>query len=208
LLGPTIVAWDFDGVLNRNIENGQFLWAKNFEEDLGQSLPGFHHHIFDANFDAVITGREDLRDRVETWSKAVGYSGGPDALLAYWFAKDSFPDPSMLEIIETLSDHRIRQVIVTNNETRRARFIEAEMGYASLVEHVFSSGRLGVRKPEPEFFETVTNTLEAEPQDMLLIDDTKANTEQAALLGWRSIHFTEEVRSSFRRQLFEFLKLG
>jgi putative hydrolase of the HAD superfamily len=208
LLRPTIVAWDFDGVLNRNIEDGQFLWAKNFEADLGQSLAAFYHHIFDANFDEVITGREDLRDRVESWSKAVGYPGGPDALIAYWFAKDSFPDPSMLEIIETLSSHGIRQVIATNNEERRTRFIETEMGYAALVEHVFSSGRMGMRKPQPEFFETVTSALRVEPQDMLLIDDTKANTEQAVLLGWSSIHFKEEIRSSFRRQIFELLKLG
>jgi putative hydrolase of the HAD superfamily len=208
LPGKPIIAWDFDGVLNRNIENGQFLWAENFEADLGQSLSMFNQHIFDVNFDAVITGREDLRDRVESWSKAVGFSGGPDALLAYWFAKDSFPDPSMLEIIETLSSHGIRQVIATNNEARRTRFIEAEMGYATLVEHVFCSGRMGVRKPDLTFFKAVTSSLDVEPQDMLLIDDAKANTEQAALLGWRSMHFTENIRSSFRRRLFELLKLG
>jgi putative hydrolase of the HAD superfamily len=208
LSGGKIIAWDFDGVLNRNIENGQFLWAKNFEADLGQSQSLFNQHIFDASFDAVMTGREDLRDRVDSWSKTVGYSGGPDALLAYWFTNDSFPDPSMLEIIEILSKHGIRQVIATNNESRRTRFIETEMGYAALVEHVFSSGRMGFRKPEPKFFETVTNSLGVEPQDMLLIDDTRANTEQAALLGWRSIHFTDNIRSSFRRQLFELLELS
>jgi putative hydrolase of the HAD superfamily len=208
LPGKTIVAWDFDGVLNRNIENGQFLWAKDFEADLGQSLSVFNQHIFDASFDAVMTGKEDLKDRVEFWSKVVGYSGGPDALMAYWFAKDSFPDPSMLEIIETLSNHGVRQVVATNNEPRRTRFIEAEMGYAALVEHVFSSGRMGVRKPDLTFFKAVTSSLDVEPQDMLLIDDAKANTEQAALLGWRSIHFTENIRSSFRRQLFELLELG
>jgi putative hydrolase of the HAD superfamily len=188
--------------------DGQFLWAKNFEADLGQSLAAFHDHIFEASFDEVITGREDLWDRVESWSKAVGFSGGPDALLAYWFAKDSFPDPAMLEIIETLSNHGVRQVIATNNEARRSSYIETEMGYAALVEHVFSSGRMGFRKPEPAFFETVTSTLRVEPQVMLLIDDTKANTEQAALLGWRSVHFTEEIRSSFRHRLFELLELG
>ena len=29
-----VVAWDFDGVLNRNIENGVFAWSRQFEADL------------------------------------------------------------------------------------------------------------------------------------------------------------------------------
>jgi putative hydrolase of the HAD superfamily len=208
LLGRPVIVWDFDGVLNRNIEGGQFLWAKDFESDFGQSLSVFNHHIFDTHFDAIMTGREDLRDRVESWSKAVGFSEGPDALLAYWFEKDCFPDSSMLEIVETLSKHGFRQVIATNNETRRTGYIENEMGYAALVERVFSSGRMGLRKPDPAFFGAVTSILHVEPQNMLLIDDTKANTDQAVLLGWRSMHFIENARSSFRDRLFDLLQIG
>jgi putative hydrolase of the HAD superfamily len=207
-LSATVVAWDFDGVLNRNVADGQFLWAKDFEADLRQSLLMFNRHVFDANFGDVITGREDLRDRVESWAKAVGFAGGPDALLAYWFAKDSFPDPSMLEIIKALSGHGVRQVIATNNESRRASYIENEMGYAALVEHVFSSGRMGVRKPDPAFFTLVAERLDAEPHDMLLIDDAKENVDQAARHGWRSIHFTGGAADSLGRQLFKMLGIG
>jgi putative hydrolase of the HAD superfamily len=207
MLGRPIIVWDFDGVLNRNIEDGQFLWAKDFEADLGQSLAEFNHHIFGTDFDAVITGREDLRDRVESWSKAVGFSEGPDALLAYWFKKDSFPDPPMLEALGTLSKHGFRQMIATNNESRRAAYIENEMGYAALVERVFSSGRIGARKPETAFFEHVTSSLGVKPQDLLLIDDDAANAERAALLGWHSIHFNENARSSFHDRLFGLLQI-
>ena len=203
----TVVAWDFDGVLNRNIVDGQFLWSKDFESDLGQSLSVFRRHIFEAGVDDIITGKEDLRDRVESWSEAVGFDQGPDALLGYWFEKDRFLDASMLETMHALSERGIRQVIATNQETRRVDYIENEMGYAARVEHIFSSGRMGVRKPEPAFFRQITDTLNVEPQHMLLVDDTQANAAEAARLGWQSIHFTENSSSSFRRQLFELLEL-
>ena len=60
----TVIAWDFDGVLNQNIRDGVFLWAQHFERDLGQSLDVFTNHIFRNDFDRIIIGQEDLRDRV------------------------------------------------------------------------------------------------------------------------------------------------
>ncbi|WP_254695409.1 HAD-IA family hydrolase [Oceanicola sp. D3] len=50
------IAWDFDGVLNRCVENGRFLWAKDFERDTGQSLAGFQQAVFGAGFREVIEG--------------------------------------------------------------------------------------------------------------------------------------------------------
>ena len=29
-----VVVWDLDGVLNRGIEDGRFVWSDRFEEDL------------------------------------------------------------------------------------------------------------------------------------------------------------------------------
>ncbi len=207
MLRKTVIAWDFDGVLNRNIKNGEFLWHRNFESDLGQSVSVFTQHMFGARLDDIITGKEDLRDRAESWSNSVGFSPGADALLAYWFEKDSFPDPAMLAIMQDLTGRGFRQVIATNQEARRTAFIENEMGFAALVERVFASGRMGVRKPESAFYNAVTGSLGVDAQDMFLVDDTLANVEQAGRSGWRAIHFQEEDAEDFRRQLFSLLAL-
>lgn len=190
----TIVAWDFDGVLNRNIVNGRFIWADTFEIDIGHSLNEFTEKIFRNGFDEVITGKVDLRDRIEDWARSVNYTEGADALISYWFKNDALPDVEVTMAMDMLSSRGVRQIIVTNNEARRATFIEREMGFENRVEHVFASGRMGVRKPDPAFFNHVTDMLEAEPEQMLLIDDCPKNVPAAVHCGWRAFHFTENTR--------------
>ncbi len=195
ILGPqTVIAWDFDGVLNRNIVDGRFVWADRFEVDIGHSLDGFEKAIFRNNFDDVITGKVDLRNRLNEWARSVGYVGGVDALLEYWFENDALPDPEVGAVMDTLNDRGFRQVIVTNNESRRATYIEGEMGFGERVERVLSSGRMGVRKPAAAFFALVTETLEVEPGQMLLIDDCPKNIPAAISSGWRAFHFTGDTR--------------
>lgn len=196
-----IVAWDFDGVLNRNIVDGRFVWADTFEADIGHSQEYFSTKIFRTGFDDVITGKVDLYDRIEEWAREVGYTKGADTLLAYWFENDALPDPEVGGTMDALADRGIRQIIVTNNEARRAAYIENEMGYGNRVEHVFSSGRMGVRKPDPAFFSHVTDMLGAGPEQLLLIDDCPKNVPAAIRCGWRAFHFTDSTRDELRKVL-------
>lgn len=191
-----IVAWDFDGVLNRNIIDGRFIWADNFESDLGHSKSDFEARIFGKNIHAIITGQEDLRDHVANWAKAVKYAPGPDALLKYWFEKDALPDPLTSAALEYLTKKGLRQIITTNNERHRAAYIENEMGYSEKVEHVFASGRMGVAKPDDDYFTFVSSSLSVDPSDFLLIDDCAKNVLAAIESGWQAVHFTSEVRAA------------
>ena len=115
----TIVAWDFDGVLNRNVVSRRFIWMDEFEADTGHCPDVFSHHVFGDDFAPVMKGHEDLRDRVARWAENVGYEPGPDAFLRYWFEKDVDPDPILLALMDRLDDQGVRQVIVTNNDPRR-----------------------------------------------------------------------------------------
>ncbi|MCL6283189.1 HAD-IA family hydrolase [Ruegeria sp. 2012CJ41-6] len=198
---PPIIAWDFDGVLNRNIRDGVFLWAENFERDLGQSLEVFTKHVFADDFDRIITGQEDLRDRVASWADRVGFAPGPDALLDYWFSNDALPDAEVLKVQAALSARGVRHVIATNNEARRARYIETEMGFADRVAHVFASGRMGVRKPFPAFYARITETLDVAPGRMILIDDYQASVEAARAMGWQAHFFSDDSRGDILGQL-------
>ena len=184
------IAWDFDGVLNRNIRDGRFLWAERFEDDLGQSLDAFNRFVFGDRWDRILTGQEDLRDRLTQWADVVGFEGGADRMLDYWFSRDAWPDPAMLRLMDQAADQGITQVIATNNEAHRAAYIETEMGFGPRVEHIFASGRMGVRKPDPAFFNQITATLGTSPSDMLLIDDHPPNIEAAQQLGWQTFLFT------------------
>ncbi|WP_282120635.1 HAD family hydrolase [Ruegeria atlantica] len=200
----TIVAWDFDGVLNRDIMKGRFIWADTFEIDIGHSLSEFTENVFRDRFDEVITGKVDLRERIEDWARTVNYTEGADALISYWFKNDALPDAEVSRVKDILNCRGVRQIIVTNNEARRAAFIEREMGFGNRVEHVFASGRMGVRKPDPAFFKHVTDMLDAPPEQMLLVEDCPKNVPAAVRCGWRAFHFTEHTRY----QLHEVLGLN
>lgn len=189
-----IVAWDFDGVLNRNYVDGRFLWEDNFEKDTGHSHTLFNKHVFRNDYEPIMSGREDLRDRVAGWADAVGYAHGVDALLAYWFERDVLPDPFTLDLMDRLDEIGVQQVIVTNNEALRANYIEHEMGFGSRVAHFFTSGRMGTVKPAPAFYHHVTDTLGVEPDDVFFVDDKLPNVEAAMRHGWQAMHFTDETR--------------
>lgn len=184
-----IVVWDFDGVLNRNIVEGRFIWADNFESDIGKSFDLFQSRIFDGPIKDVIVGRLDLLELIKECSDEVGYEGSAQGVLDYWFDKDDLIDPESLKLLEAAEQAGLRNVIATNNEARRASYIEEQMGLGRRVERLFASGRLGVAKPDPKFFEIVSNTLAVAPSKLFLIDDSQANVAAAKGLGWQAFHF-------------------
>jgi putative hydrolase of the HAD superfamily len=187
------VAWDFDGVLNVAKRNGRLIWSERFEEDTGHPLAGFQAHVFERDFEAVLTGREDVRERVARWADAVGHAPGPDAILDYWFTRDLRLDAAILDLAERLAQGGVRQAVATNNEPRRVAFLERE---AALPRHlpILASGRLGAAKPAPAFFAAAAEALETRPAEILLVDDHPANVGGARAAGWRAFHLTDATR--------------
>ncbi|POF28812.1 HAD family hydrolase [Roseibium marinum] len=189
------IAWDFDGVLNRNIVNGRFVWADNLEADLGIPVEAFQKGIFDAQFAHVISGKRDLKTHVQDWLDQSGHAIDASMLLDYWFAKDDLKDPYTLGLLGQLAERNIAQVIATNNETRRTAYIEEQAGFGKQVSHIFSSGRIGHAKPDAAFFRHVAGTIGFAPHEILLIDDSATNIKSAGALGWKGYHFTEDNRA-------------
>jgi putative hydrolase of the HAD superfamily len=197
----TVIAWDFDGVLNRNIVDGRFIWADRFAEDIGHAPDGFIAAVFDATYDRVMTGQEDLRDRIAKWCAAHPDAPGPDAMLDYWFTHDAHPDLDMIRHLKALTARGHTQIIATNNEPHRARFITDQMGFGAHVAHIFASGHMGLRKPDPAFFRHITDALKTDPAHMLLIDDTPENIDAAQACGWQGYTFNDATRVRLFRAL-------
>jgi len=183
------VVWDFDGVLNANIVDGRFIWADHFERDIGHSLEDFSRAIFNEDFARVVCGAKDVVDHISSWTEAVGYDPGPEHLLAYWLRADAHLDPKMVDLMRRVAHAGAKNVIATNNEARRASYIENEMGLGRHVVRIFASGHLRCAKPAPEFFTLITEDLGVSPARLILIDDNRANVEAAAGLGWHTHQF-------------------
>ncbi len=68
---------------------------------------------------------------------------------------------------------------------------ELAMGLlAGHFDHVIASHHLGVRKPDPLFYRRLCAELEADPADVLFVDDRAVNVEGALAAGLRAQRFT------------------
>ena len=56
-------------------------------------------------------------------------------------------------------------------------------------EHIFISSEIGYPKPHPEFFRRVEQSLQARPEQILLVGDSVANdVEGPRAAGWQAVH--------------------
>ena len=191
-----VVAWDFDGVLNRSWAEGAETWARDFEALTTRSLQSYYEAVFANDFHRILTGREDVRDRVASWVAKSGSAISADEVLDYWFGKDARLDDAMLALMSRLDDRGVRQVIATNNEARRTAFIGQALGFSSRVETIFASGHIGAMKPHSAFFDHVSGALGVPPADILLVDDREPNVIAAQKCGWQGFHFTDATRGA------------
>jgi putative hydrolase of the HAD superfamily len=187
-----LIAWDFDGVLNKGYQGGFLHWQDSFEADFGVSAQVFTEFMFGSNqFDAVLTGKRDLLDLLAEWSRTHTNALDPQAVLDYWLAKDAHPDAQVLEWLDACP---IPGVIATNNEAHRAKYIWETMGFEVHLQKIFASGMLGVKKPGTQFFAEIERWSGHAPEDILLIDDAEKNIIAAKARGWQTFHFTDETR--------------
>jgi putative hydrolase of the HAD superfamily len=77
---------------------------------------------------------------------------------------------------------------LTNNFTRAEAALSAEVrSVYALFDAVLESRVLGVRKPDPRFYELACEALEVEPDQCVFLDDLGVNLKPARALGMRTI---------------------
>ncbi len=187
-----LIAWDFDGVINRGFEGGFFLWQQGFEADLGVSAEVFTAYMFGSGrFEDVLVGKRDLLDLIGGWTSAHAVPHSPQAILTYWLQKDANLDP---QVMDWLARSPAPGVLATNNERHRAGFMWDQLGFSTCMQHIFASGPMGTRKPDQTFFEQIERWSGRPPHEILLIDDADKNIAAAKSRGWQVFHFTDETR--------------
>lgn len=187
-----LIAWDFDGVLNRGYPGNFDDWQKSFEADLGASATAFSDFIYrDNDFDAVIDGRFDMLVLLEDWVATYGVAHSGTHVLNYLLEKDIHLDE---EVLAWVAASPVPGVLATNNEAHRARFMWQDKGLSKHLKEIFASGSLGVKKPSLWFYAAIEAWSGLEPDQILLVDDSEKNIAAAAAKGWQVFHFTKATR--------------
>lgn len=183
------VVFDFDGVLNRNYDSAGFFWSRDLARDHGVDVDAFAAAMFSGSFADVLTGKADLKARLEQVLTALGCATPADAFLDYWFSKDLTPCDGALGVVRDLRAKGLRCVIGTNNERHRAGFLWENL-LKHHVDNMYAAGPMGVAKPDPAFFAMIQDDLGCtDPARLLLVDDIPANVAAARAAGWQAIQY-------------------
>ncbi|MBZ6076224.1 HAD-IA family hydrolase [Microvirga puerhi] len=183
---------DVDGVLIRGRSDGRH-WSATLEADLGLSPECLHREFFEKYWDDVIVGRVLLADALAPVLRHIAPDLSVEQLISYWFENDSYLDRALLEDLGDVRAAGIAVYLATNQEHMRADYLLREVGLAAHVDGIFYSAQLGVRKPQPAFYEAAaTRAGLASSSAILLIDDTLENVRAAQAIGWRGLHWTDK----------------
>ena len=75
-----------------------------------------------------------------------------------------------------------------------AQHLEDNHDFIALFRNGLFSSRVKLCKPEPAIFELAQRSFEAEPEQILFIDDYASNIVAARAAGWQAIHFTSAAQ--------------
>lgn len=113
---------DVDGVVvDGRLSDGEG-WASSLEEDLGLASSDLHKALFEPYWDAIVTGKLCLEERLESVLADIAPKLSRQRLLSYWFENDARLNPGLLS---DLARHRRRGVkvfLASNQEHLRANF--------------------------------------------------------------------------------------
>lgn len=181
---------DVDGVLINGRPADGRPFAAELEADLGIHPARLHEAFFKRHWDAIVTGKAALEERLSTVLAEIAPRVSAEQLIAYWFENDSRIDAEVLATASGLRARGWRVFLATNQEHRRAAYLMDTLGFRPHVDGIVYSAALGCRKPWPAFFEAAETAAGTTAADIVFVDDALANVETASRRGWRALHWT------------------
>ncbi len=209
----TAVLWDFGGV----ILSSPFEAFTRFEE--AQGLPRDHIRTVNAtNPDANAWARLERSDispaefdvEFALESAALGHEVRGADVLALLSGEVR---PAMVEALRRVKAAGYRTACLTNNvvsDEPRASDLRDERRdqvatVMALFDEVVESSKVGVRKPEPRYYEIACGLLGVTPDQCVFLDDLGINLKPAAAMGMRTIKVVDPADAL--AQLSEILSL-
>ncbi|MEO5724846.1 MAG: HAD-IA family hydrolase [Ilumatobacteraceae bacterium] len=184
------VLWDFGGV----ILSSPFEAFNRYETDKGIPLDRLrtvnatnpHDNAWARLERGDITAAE-FDDAFGDESEALGHRvPGADvlALLSGEIRDD------VVELLDEVKAAGYKTACLTNNIGGEHKSSERDSTIAEIMERfdvVVESSKVGVRKPEPSFYEMACRMLEVQPHECIFLDDLGINLKPAAAIGMTTI---------------------
>ena len=196
------IFWDFGGVLT----TGPFGAFKRFERE--HNLPeNFIRMVNATNPDNNAWAKLERSEislaefdrKFEQETRRAGHPVGGFQVLQL-IAGDLVPD--MVEVLRQCKKHCLNACLTNNinigdhdgDELAGDRSDEFKK-VMELFDHVVESSKVGVRKPDPRFYELACEIVNVEPQYVVFLDDLGVNLKPARAMGMKTIKVTDHQQA-------------
>ncbi|BCH25553.1 HAD family hydrolase [Mesorhizobium sp. L-8-3] len=189
------VLFDVDGVLVHSlfhdIPERRRRWDRYLLEDTGVDPEAFQT-FFGPAFMEVIEGRVSLVTALEAFLPTVGYHLSPLGFIDYWLARDTHVNLQLMSLLARLrASGPVRLYLATNQEHLRAFHLWDKVGLKHHFDDMFYAARMGVAKPDPEFFRRVEARIGPQQEPPLFFDDSRSVVAAANEFGWEGVVFSD-----------------
>jgi putative hydrolase of the HAD superfamily len=188
------VLWDFGGVITTSpFESfARYERENGLPEDFIRGLNASNHHDNAwAKLERSEVGFDEFARLYEAEAREQGHEIDARAVLAC-LAGDVRPE--MVNALKNIKGKGLKQGCLTNNFVGMSSENPArpnQSGVLALFDAIIESSRVGVRKPEPRFYEIACDALGIEPPEAVMLDDLGVNLKPARAMGMATIKVTD-----------------
>jgi len=183
----TTVFWDFGGVVTTSpfVAFNRYEAANGLPHDFIRTV---NTHNPDTNAWARIERQELSAAEFDAVfadeSEALGHRVPGDDVLGLLYGDLR---PEMAAAITKVREAGITQACLTNNVTGATHDRPDIEGVMGTFDYVIESSKVGVRKPEPAFYELACRTVGVDASTVVFLDDLGINLKPAAQMGMHTI---------------------
>ena len=172
------VAFDLDGVLIPSTPSFEYFEVEH------NITPAHFGEFFRGPYDLAMLGKVDLFEILPSVLELWKWTGTVEEFALTWFQSCAEPAPEAVEIVRALRQHGVICCAASNQDNRRATFLDSQVWVQTLFNRCFYSCRMGVKKPAADYFHFIQREVGLLPQDLLFVDDKMDNVAGARCCGW------------------------
>ena len=175
-----------------------------FFEKLGVTDKEFNDFAAKADLHALDIGKINVKQFWNNYNEVVSHErpelprAENDLFRLYFHPKLN------LETVELIRDLRKNHRVVCGTNTIDSHWENhCERGDYSYFDQTYASNKIGLAKPDPEFWQTIMKVEGYEPDETFFTDDRLNNVEAARTLGINAVQFTtaEELRKEWGKYI-------
>ncbi|HEX9028862.1 MAG TPA: HAD-IA family hydrolase, partial [Anaerolineales bacterium] len=185
--GVVIFPWRFAGYLER-------------EHGITRAMT---REFFHGVFNNCLVGKAELREVLPSFLSNWGWKASVQDFIVVWLETENAPDPRILEAVRSLRQAGYLCGLATSQERCRAEYMTKQMGFAQAFDWLFFSCDLGCQKPDPDYYQKVTDELGLNATEILFFDDLPDNVAAARACGWNAEVYADF--ESFEEKLADYL---